>query len=85
MTEKKDSITIFVPNDADIKSIRQEFEASELSKEYKLGDIPKGASQLVDIFGQLFVKTYGFEKLEQIAKMNFKNVEKIKNPLEKLF
>ena len=28
---------------------------------------------------------YGFEKLEQIAKMNFKNVEKIKNPLEKLF
>ena len=58
---------------------------NELSKEYKLGDIPKGASQLVDIFGQLFVKTYGFEKLEQIAKMNFKNVEKIKNPLEKLF
>ena len=58
---------------------------NELSKEYKLGDIPKGASQLVDIFGQLFVKTYGFEKLEQIAKMNFKNVDKIKNPLEKLF
>lgn len=56
----------------------------EYSKIYKLGEIPKGASQLVDIFGQLFVKTYGYDKLFEIAKMNFKNVEKILNPLNKL-
>lgn len=56
----------------------------EYSKLYKLGEIPKGASQLVDIFGQLFVKTYGEDKLYEIAKMNFKNVEKIRNPLNKL-
>ena len=56
----------------------------ELNSIYKLGEIPKGASQLVDIFGQLFVKKYGFDKLQEIAKMNFKNVEKILNPLNKL-
>lgn len=56
----------------------------EYSKIYKLGEIPKGASQLVDIFGQLFVQKYGFDKLNDIAKMNFKNVDKIKNPLNKL-
>ncbi len=55
----------------------------EYSSLYKLGEIPKGASQLVDIFGQLFVKTYGIEKLQEVAKMNFKNVEKILNPLNK--
>ena len=56
----------------------------EYSKKYKLGDIPKGASQLVDIFGQLFVKTYGFQALQEVAKLNFKNIDKIKNPLNKL-
>ena len=57
----------------------------ELSKMYKLGEFPKGASNLVDTFGQLFVKMYGYEKLNEVAKMNFKNVEKITNPLNKLF
>lgn len=55
----------------------------ELSNKYKLGEIPKGASQLVDIFGQLFVKKYSLEELAKISKMNFKNVEKILNPLNK--
>lgn len=44
MTKKKDSITIFVPNDTDIKSIRQEFNESELSKEYKLNIIISGCA-----------------------------------------
>ena len=56
----------------------------ELSKHYKLGEIPKGASQLVDTFGQLFIKVYGKEELIKIAKMNFKNVEKIIDPLKKV-
>ena len=55
----------------------------ELSNKYKLGEIPKGASQLVDIFGQLFIKKYSFEELAKVSKMNFKNVEKILNPLNK--
>lgn len=56
----------------------------ELSNLYQLGEIPKGASQLVDIFGQLFVKKHGIDKLYEVAKMNFKNVEKITNPLKNL-
>jgi len=56
----------------------------EFSKLYKIGEFPKGASQIVDTFGQLFVKIYGFDKLSEIAKMNFKNVEKITQPINKL-
>ena len=56
----------------------------ELSSIYKLGDIPKGASQLVDIFGQLFIKKYSLDELKKICKFNFKNVEKILNPLKNL-
>ena len=41
--------------------------------------LPKGASNLVDEFGCKFVKKYGFDELEKVAKMNFKNVEKIKS------
>ena len=44
----------------------------EYSKQYKLGDIPKGASQLVDIFGQLFIKKYSLDELKKICKFNFK-------------
>lgn len=51
MTKKKDSITIFVPNDADIKSIRQEFEISELSKEYKLNIIISGCADPISNLG----------------------------------
>ena len=38
----------------------------------------KGASDKVDELGKLIVSKYGFEKLKEIAKMNFKNTEKIK-------
>lgn len=51
MINKKDSITIFVPNDTDIKSIRQEFQASELSKEYKLNIIVSGCAEPISNFG----------------------------------
>lgn len=42
-------------------------------------NLPKGASNLVDEAGYKIVQKYGFEKLNEIAKMNFKNTEKIKN------
>ena len=38
----------------------------------------KGASDLVDEFAKEFVKKYGFDELKNVAKMNFKNVDKIK-------
>lgn len=41
--------------------------------------IPKGASDLVDEFGKKIVDKYGKEKLREIAKLNFKNTEKILN------
>lgn len=39
--------------------------------------IPKGAGTLVNEVGKKIVEKYGKEKLYSIAKMNFKNVEKI--------
>ena len=39
----------------------------------------KGASDKVDELGVKIVKKYGFDKLKEIAKLNFKNTEKIKN------
>lgn len=41
--------------------------------------LPKGASDKVDDIGYTIVKKYGFEKLNEIAKLNFKNTEKIRN------
>lgn len=41
--------------------------------------IPKGAGEQVDKIGKEIVDKYGFEKLREIAKLNFKNTEKIKN------
>jgi ribonuclease HIII len=41
--------------------------------------IPKGAGTLVDDFGKKIVDKYGKEKLRDIAKLNFKNTEKILN------
>jgi ribonuclease HIII len=41
--------------------------------------IPKGAGVLVDEFGKKIVTKYGKEKLNEIAKLNFKNTEKILN------
>ena len=40
-------------------------------------DVPKGASNSVDEFGIDIVKKFGHEKLRQIAKLNFKNAERI--------
>ncbi len=49
----------------------------------KLGEeldmfLPKGASNLVDEAGRKIVSKYGFDKLKEVAKLNFKNTEKIK-------
>lgn len=40
--------------------------------------LPKGASSKVDEVAIKIVNKYGFDKLYEVAKMNFKNVEKIK-------
>lgn len=53
----------------------------ELSKEVGF-DIPKGANELVDAVGVKIVNKYGFQKLESIAKLNFKNTLKIKESLK---
>ena len=45
--------------------------------------IPKGAGPNVDEVGMEIVKKYGFDKLYEVAKMNFKNKEKIKSGLKK--
>ncbi len=45
--------------------------------------VPKGASNLVDETAARIVKKYNFDILKDIAKMNFKNTEKIKNIIEK--
>lgn len=51
-------------------------EINKLSK--KIGkNIPKGASDKVDEFGREIVKKYGKDILRQIAKLNFKNTDKI--------
>ena len=41
-------------------------------------ELPKGASNLVYEAGKKIINKYGFDKLKDIAKMNFKNTEKIK-------
>ena len=45
--------------------------------------LPKGASTLVDEKGVEILKKYGFDKLKEIAKLNFKNTTKIKDLIEK--
>ena len=49
----------------------------ELSKDLGI-EIPKGANDIVDQVGKEIVQKYGEAKLEEIAKLNFKNTEKIK-------
>ena len=49
----------------------------EMSKELNM-PIPKGAGIDVDKAACAIVKEYGFNKLKDIAKLNFKNTEKIK-------
>lgn len=53
----------------------KEFE--KLSKKYDV-NLPKGAGNNVDEVGALLVKKYGENVLNDIAKLNFKNTEKIK-------
>ena len=54
----------------------------------KLGEavdefLPKGASDKVDATGLKIVKKYGINKLSDIAKLNFKNTDKIKELAER--
>ncbi|MGI6608239.1 MAG: ribonuclease HIII [Erysipelotrichaceae bacterium] len=48
----------------------------QLSRKYKMS-FPKGAGQNVDDFISKFIKKYGISELKKVAKMNFKNVERI--------
>lgn len=56
-------------------------EFSKISKDLGIL-LPKGASNSVDETGIKIVEKYGFEKLEEIAKLSFKNTEKIKEKLK---
>lgn len=51
-------------------------EINKLSKEIGI-ILPKGASDKVDIVAKEIVDKYGFDKLKEIAKLNFKNANKI--------
>ena len=51
-------------------------EMDKLSKEVGVL-LPKGAGEMVNTVGAELVKKYGEERLESIAKLNFKNTEKI--------
>ncbi len=53
-------------------------EMDKISKDIGM-TIPKGASDSVDTFGIEVVKKCGKDKLKEIAKLNFKNTEKILN------
>ncbi len=53
-------------------------EMDKLSEKYKL-NILKGASDKVDELGKQIVAKYGKQELNKIAKLNFKNTEKILN------
>lgn len=50
---------------------------NELSKELGI-NLPKGAGDKVDEVGKEIVNKYGFDKLNEIAKISFKNTQKIK-------
>jgi len=52
-------------------------EMEKLSEKYSM-TIPKGAGPDVDVFAKEFVERYSFDELENVAKLNFKNTEKIK-------
>ena len=53
-------------------------EMQKISQELNL-TIPKGAGEEVDKAGKLIVQKYGLEKLNSIAKLNFKNTTRILN------
>ena len=39
---------------------------------------PKGSGDKVDVVAQEFVERYGFDRLCEVAKLHFKNTEKIR-------
>ena len=45
--------------------------------------LPKGASNLVDQTALKIIEEHGFDALKEVAKMNFKNTEKIKELMKK--
>ena len=49
----------------------------EMEQKYNM-TLPKGSGDKVDIVAQAFVERYGFERLGEIAKLHFKNTEKIR-------
>lgn len=49
----------------------------EMEKKYNM-TLPKGSGDKVDIVAQAFVERYGLERLGKIAKLHFKNTEKIR-------
>ena len=51
-------------------------EMNKISKDIGM-ELPKGASDSVDKFGIDVVRKYGKDKLSEIAKLNFKNTERI--------
>lgn len=55
-------------------------EMKKLSEELNM-ELPKGAGPAVDAVGIEIAKKYGFDKLKDIAKLNFKNADKIKSGL----
>ena len=44
--------------------------------------LPKGAGEAVDKIGAELVQKYGFDKLRDVAKLNFKNTDKIKELID---
>lgn len=52
-------------------------EMDKISDKYKM-NIPKGAGSIVDEAAQKIYNEYGLDELKNIAKINFKNTEKIK-------
>jgi len=58
-------------------------EFDKLSKSLNMS-LPKGASNLVDETAIKIVNEYGFNKLKDIAKLSFKNTEKIKELLKEV-
>ena len=49
----------------------------EMEQKYNMA-LPKGSGDKVDIVAQAFVERYGLERLGEIAKLHFKNTEKIR-------
>ena len=56
-------------------------EFDKLSKELGIL-LPKGAGTIVDEIAKTIVQKYGYDKLKEIAKMNFKNVLKINDSIQ---